>query len=101
METFTLAPNGAGSSTLTQEESSGHFKAASICPSAWSEAELIEAIVAVCDESQSAPMVACWRVLEHCRRHLPRGTPESLRLAMRTKLRRDMGAGANDLLAAA
>jgi hypothetical protein len=57
-----------------------------VSPSAWSDAELTEAIVTVCDESQFAPMLACWRALDHCRRLTPRGTTESLRAAMRARL---------------
>lgn len=68
---------------------------------AWSETELTDAIVTVCDESHFAPMLACWRALEHCRRFTPRGTPESLRSAMRTKLRDSMASPAGALRAAA
>ena len=60
-------------------------------PTTWNETELTDAIVTVCDENPSAPMVACWRVLDHCRRSTPHGSPESLRAAMRVKLRSDLG----------
>ena len=70
-------------------------------PTVWNETELTDAIETVCDEMPSAPMVACWRVLDHCRRSTPHGSPESLRTAMRVKLRSDLAPSARVVGAAA
>jgi hypothetical protein len=59
-------------------------------PSAWNDAELNEAILTLCDEIPDARMLACWRALQHCRT-IPRGTAESLLVAMRESLRRQIG----------
>jgi hypothetical protein len=56
----------------------------------WTDAELDTAILVLCDENPPVRMVTCWRALEHCRRHTPRGTPASLLVEMRHVLRLDM-----------
>lgn len=57
-------------------------------PSAWTDAELNESILKLCDEFPMARMADCSRALEHCRRLTPPGTRESLLIAMRETLRR-------------
>lgn len=56
---------------------------------AWSDAELDESILILCDEFPDARMAACSRAVEHCRRTTPRGTPDTLLTAMRTALQRE------------
>jgi hypothetical protein len=58
--------------------------------SEWTDAELDESILKLCNEFPDARMIACSRALEHCRRTTPRGTPESLLTAMRDTLRLDV-----------
>jgi hypothetical protein len=58
--------------------------------SAWTDGELDEAILGLCDEFPRAGMAACSRALEHCRKSTPRGTSQSLVAAMRGHLRRDV-----------
>lgn len=58
--------------------------------SAWTNAELDESILKLCDEFPAAQMAECSRALEHCRRFTPHGPPESLLPAMREILRQDM-----------
>ncbi|HVS52373.1 MAG TPA: hypothetical protein VHD62_08460 [Opitutaceae bacterium] len=72
-----------------------------VATSSWTEAELDESILTLCDELPSARMAACSRAVEHCRRWTPRGTPESLLGAMREVLRRDMESQRNLLRPAA
>jgi hypothetical protein len=57
---------------------------------AWTEAELDESILRLCEERPGTPMSVCSRVLEHCRRLTPSGTRASLLLAMRRELDREM-----------
>jgi hypothetical protein len=52
----------------------------------WTDAELDESILKLCDEFPDSPMVACSRAIEYCRRMTPRGTPEQLLTAMRGAL---------------
>jgi hypothetical protein len=58
--------------------------------SAWTDTELDESILILCDEFPRAGMAACSRALEYCRRSIPRGTFQSLLAAMRATLRLDM-----------
>lgn len=55
----------------------------------WTEAELDESILTLCDEFPEARMAACALAVEHCRRSTPRGTPEMLRTAMRGALQHE------------
>jgi hypothetical protein len=64
--------------------------AAPVAWSAWTERELDESILRLCDEFPDVRMAACSRALEHCRRSTPRGTRESLLTAMRDTLRLEM-----------
>lgn len=57
--------------------------------SQWTETELDESILTLCDEFPDARLVAFARAVEHCRRTIPRGTPDSLVAAMRDTLRGD------------
>jgi hypothetical protein len=68
---------------------------------AWTDTELDDSIVTVCDEFPDALMAACSRALEHCRQSTPRGTPASLLTAMRDRLRLDVESGRRVLPAAA
>lgn len=52
-------------------------------PLVWTDAELDESILKLCDEFPDSRMVACARAMEHCRRSTPRGTPAELLTAMR------------------
>jgi hypothetical protein len=54
--------------------------------SVWTDKELDESILKLCDEFPDARMAACSRALEHCRRTVPFGTSESLLTAMRGSL---------------
>jgi len=54
---------------------------------AWTDAELDESVLKLCDEFPATRMVECSRALEYCRRVTPRGSPESLHTAMREALR--------------
>ena len=56
---------------------------------AWTEAELDEAILTLCGEFPNARMAACSRALEYCRQSTPRGRPEMLLTAMRGALQRE------------
>lgn len=56
--------------------------------STWTDTELEESILKLCEEFPDARMADCSRALEYCRRAIPHGTPESLLIAMREKLRR-------------
>lgn len=58
--------------------------------SVWTDAELDESILKLCDEFPTARMADCSRALEHCRRLTPHGEPESLLTAMRASLRQRM-----------
>jgi hypothetical protein len=60
--------------------------------SAWTDTELDDSILKLCDEFPYSRMAACSRALEHCRRNTPRGTRESLLTAMREKLVLETGA---------
>lgn len=62
-----------------------------IARTGWTEAELDEAILKLCDEFPHARMAACSRAIEYCRRSTPRDTPEMLLTAMRGALQRDEG----------
>lgn len=73
----------------------------SVKPSEWNETELTNAILTLCDEFPIPRMVACWRAVEHCRQWTPRGTPESLLVAMRETLRRDLAVSEKPIVAAA
>jgi hypothetical protein len=53
----------------------------------WTDTELDDAIVKLCEEFPDARMSDLSRTLEHCRRTTPRGSPESLLAAMRAALR--------------
>ena len=53
----------------------------------WSDADLDESILSLCDEIPDARMSVCSRALEYCRRSVPHGTRESLLNAMRQELR--------------
>jgi hypothetical protein len=97
----TARPSDGGAAPPSPVRPLPRLEAGPLNPSAWNEAELTDAIVSVCDEMPSAPMLACWRTLEHCRQSIPRGSPESLRAAMREKLRGVMGSPANVLVSAA
>jgi hypothetical protein len=55
----------------------------------WTEAELDESILTLCDEFPDARMATCSRAVEHCRQSTPRGTPEMLLTAMRGALQRE------------
>lgn len=58
-------------------------------PPVWTDAELDESILKLCDEIPRARMVACSRALEYCRRATPRGTPATLLAAMRGALQHE------------
>lgn len=54
----------------------------------WTTPELDEAILELLDgEFPNTRMLACARALEYCRRTTPRGTTDSLLVAMRSSLR--------------
>jgi hypothetical protein len=57
--------------------------------SAWSEAELEDAILKLCEEFPDARMAALARALEQARQSTPRGSIDSLRSAMRQMLQHD------------
>lgn len=58
-------------------------------PQAWTDAELDESILKLCEEFPDARMIACARAIEYCRRTTPRGTPQTLHSAMRGELQRE------------
>jgi hypothetical protein len=60
--------------------------------SAWTDVELDESILFLCEEFPHARLAECSRALEHCRRSTPRGTRLSLLVAMRESLRRQITA---------
>lgn len=60
---------------------------------AWTEAELDEAILTLCGEFPNARMAACARAIEYCRHSTPRGGPEILLMAMRGSLQREEADG--------
>ena len=53
---------------------------------AWTDLELDESILQLCDEFPDLTMAACARALEYCRQTTPRGSPETLLTAMREAL---------------
>lgn len=55
----------------------------------WTEVELDESILTLCDEFPEVRMAECSRAVEHCRRSTPRGTPEMLLTAMRGALQHE------------
>ena len=57
--------------------------------SQWTDVELDESILKLCDEFPDARMAAFSRALEHCRHTTPRAGPDSLLNAMRDSLRMD------------
>jgi hypothetical protein len=67
----------------------------------WTDTELDESILILCDEFPDARMSACSRALEHCRRSTPHGTRGSLLAAMRDTLRLDMESQQDGFRAAA
>ena len=56
---------------------------------AWTDAELDESILKLCDEFPDARMASCSRAVEHCRRSTARGTPLTLLMAMRAALQHE------------
>lgn len=55
----------------------------------WTDAELDECVLALCDEFPDSRMIACSRALESCRQMTRRGTTETLRTTMRGILLRE------------
>jgi hypothetical protein len=55
----------------------------------WTDAELDECILKLCDEFPDSRMAACSRALEFCRRATPHGPPEALLMAMRSVLQEE------------
>jgi hypothetical protein len=68
--------------------------------SGWTDTELTDAALLLCDELPATRMLACWRAVEYCRRTTPRGTPESLLDGMRTALREKLEINRSYLAAA-
>lgn len=58
--------------------------------SGWTDTELDESILKLCDEFPNARMIDCSRALEHCWRVIPHETSASLLAAMRDALRRNL-----------
>ena len=54
----------------------------------WTDAELNESILRLCDEFPDVRMLTCSRAVEFCRHQTPRGSPQTLLVAMRAELRR-------------
>lgn len=55
----------------------------------WTDSELDESILTLCDEFPAARMAACARAVEYCRRRTPHGSPEMLLVAMRGALQHE------------
>lgn len=55
-------------------------------PPAWTDLELDESILKLCEEFPDLKMAACSRVVEYCRQMTPRGSPAALLTAMRGAL---------------
>lgn len=56
---------------------------------AWTDAELDECVLKLCDEFPDSRMIACSRAVEYCRRKTPRGSAETLLSAMRGVLQQE------------
>lgn len=56
----------------------------------WTNAELEQSILTLCDEIPDATMAVYSRALEYCRRVTPHGTAASLLVAMRHELRQEV-----------